>query len=52
VSAGAKVKYWAYMGCWISPYYGPFLLGTRFETYEPFISSVFKYFGGAVVKGG
>jgi hypothetical protein len=23
------------LGCWISQYYGPFLLGARFETLEP-----------------
>jgi hypothetical protein len=27
------------LGFWISPRYGPFSLGARFETYEPFISS-------------
>jgi hypothetical protein len=27
--------------CWISPCYGPFSLGARFETYEPFISLTF-----------
>jgi hypothetical protein len=25
------------LGLWISPFYGPFSLGVRFETYEPFI---------------
>jgi hypothetical protein len=28
----------------ISPSYGPFSLGARFETYEPYISLVFKFF--------
>jgi uncharacterized OsmC-like protein len=32
------------LGCWISPCYGPFSLGGRFETYEPFISLIFKFF--------
>jgi hypothetical protein len=27
-----------------APCYGPFLLGARFETDEPFISSIFKIF--------
>lgn len=30
-----------HFGRWISPGYGPFLLGTCFETYKPFISVVF-----------
>jgi hypothetical protein len=34
------------LGCWISPHYGPFLLGAHFVTYEPFISSIFKFFSG------
>jgi hypothetical protein len=39
--------YWARLGCWISPYYGPFSLGARFETFEPFISLNFsKFFSG------
>jgi hypothetical protein len=25
----------ARLGCWISPCYGPFSLGARFETYKP-----------------
>jgi hypothetical protein len=29
-----------------SPCYGPFLLGGRFETYEPFICLMFKFFSG------
>jgi hypothetical protein len=43
---GGKVKYWASLDCWISPCYGPFSLGARFETYEPFISLIFKFFLG------
>jgi hypothetical protein len=34
------------MGCWISPRYGPFSFGARFETYEPFISLIFNFFSG------
>ena len=40
------VKYWARLGCWISPCYGPFSLGARFATYEPFISLIFQIFSG------
>ena len=29
---GRRVKYWARLGCWISPCYGPFSFGARFET--------------------
>jgi hypothetical protein len=29
-----------------SPCYSPFSLGARFETCEPFISSIFQYFFG------
>jgi hypothetical protein len=36
----------ARLGCWISPRYGPFSLGARFETYEPFIYLIFQFFGG------
>jgi hypothetical protein len=43
---GRLVKYWARLGCRISPCYGPFLLGARFETYEPFISLILKFFSG------
>jgi hypothetical protein len=43
---GRLVKYWARLGCWISPCYGPFSLGVRFETYELFISLIFKFFSG------
>jgi hypothetical protein len=41
---GRWVKYWPRLGCWISPCYGPFLLGEHFETYELFISLIFKFF--------
>jgi hypothetical protein len=41
-----RVKYWARLGCWFSPCYGPFSLGAHFETYEPFISWNFKFFSG------
>jgi hypothetical protein len=34
------------MGCWISPYCGPFSLGGRFETYEPFIYLIIRFFSG------
>jgi hypothetical protein len=47
---GRLVKYWARLGCWISPCYGPFSLGGCFETYEPFIYLIFKCFGAAVVN--
>jgi hypothetical protein len=39
-----RVNYWARLGCRISPCYGPFSLGGRFETYEIFISLIFKFF--------
>jgi hypothetical protein len=29
---GIRVKYWAHLGCWISPCYSPFLLDACFET--------------------
>jgi hypothetical protein len=41
-----RVKYWAHLGCWISPCYGPFSLDARFETYEPFISLVLQFRSG------
>jgi uncharacterized membrane protein SpoIIM required for sporulation len=28
----------------ISPFYGPFSLGMRLETYEPFVSLIFHFF--------
>ena len=40
------IKYCAHLGCWISPCYGPFSLGARFETYEPFISLIFQIVSG------
>jgi hypothetical protein len=50
VVVGAAVKeddyYWAHLHCWISPCYGPFLLGAHFETYEPFIYLIFNFCGG------
>jgi hypothetical protein len=33
-------------GRWISPRYGPFSLGKRFETYKLFISLILKFFSG------
>jgi hypothetical protein len=41
---GKWVKYWAHLGYWISPCYGPFSLGTRFETYETFLYFIFNFF--------
>jgi hypothetical protein len=46
---GEWVKYWACLGYWISPCYGPFSLGGSFETYEPFISFIFNFFFRAAV---
>jgi hypothetical protein len=43
---GRLVKYWAHLGCWISPCYSPFSLGARSETYELFIPLIFKMFSG------
>ena len=43
---GRWVKYWASLGCWISPCYGHFSLGSRVETYKPFISLIFHFFFG------
>jgi hypothetical protein len=40
------VKYWAHLGCWISPSYGPFSLDAHFETYEPFIHLITEFFLG------
>jgi hypothetical protein len=48
---GSGVKYLARLGCWISPCYGPISLGGRFETYEPFIYLIFKFFLVAVNRG-
>jgi hypothetical protein len=39
-SKGRGVKYWAHLGCWISPCFSPFLLGRHFETYKPFILGI------------
>jgi hypothetical protein len=44
------VKYWACLGWWISPCYGPFSLGGRFETYEPLIYLIFQFFFRAAVN--
>jgi hypothetical protein len=43
---GRSVNYWARLGCWNSPCYGPLSLGARFEAYELFISFIFKHFSG------
>jgi hypothetical protein len=51
-SKGRWVKYWARLGCWISPCYSPFSIGARFETYEPFIYLIFNFFFRAVVNRG
>jgi hypothetical protein len=32
--------------CWISPCFGPFSFGARFETYEPIIYLIFHFFFG------
>jgi hypothetical protein len=34
------------LGCWISPRYGPFSLGARFEICEQFISLIPQFFFG------
>jgi hypothetical protein len=47
---GRRAKYWARLGCWISPSYGPFSFGARFENYEPFISLIFNSFFRAPVN--
>jgi hypothetical protein len=52
VGKGRWVKYWPRLGCWISPCFGPFSLGARCETYEPFISLIFQFFFGAAVNRG
>jgi hypothetical protein len=41
-----RVKYWARLGRWISPCYGHFSLGWRFETYAPFYLFNFQFFFG------
>jgi hypothetical protein len=48
---GRLAKYWARLGCWISPCYGPFSLGGRSEIYEHFISLIFKFVWAAVKSG-
>jgi hypothetical protein len=45
---GRWVKYWAGLGCWISPCYSLLSLGACFETNELFISLIFKIFWGAL----
>jgi hypothetical protein len=49
---GRWVKYWALLGCWISPFYGPLSLGAHFETYKQFISLIFQFFFQAMVNHG
>jgi len=53
VGTGTKEdEYWARLGCWISPCYGPFLLGAPFEAYKPFNSLIFQIcFRTAVNRG-
>ena len=41
---GRGIKYWARLGCWISPCYSPLSLDVRFETYELLISLIFQIF--------
>jgi hypothetical protein len=49
-SAGKReyglVKYWARLGCWISPCYDPLSNGGHFETYELFIYLTFQFLRG------
>ena len=49
---GRWVKYWARLGCWISPCSVSFSRGARFETYEPYISLIFQFFFRAAVNRG
>jgi hypothetical protein len=55
IGTGTKkrtVKYWARLGCWISPRYGPFSLGARFEINEPSNSLIFQFiFRVAAIRG-
>jgi hypothetical protein len=46
VGTGTKEDEWTRLCCWISPCYGPFSLGPRLETYEPFVSLIFKIVSG------
>jgi hypothetical protein len=39
---GRSVKYWARLGCWISPCYDS-SLGARFDTYEQFMPLIFNF---------
>jgi hypothetical protein len=41
---GRRVQYWARLGCWFLQCNGLLSLGGRFETYEAFISLVYKFF--------
>jgi hypothetical protein len=41
--------FWS-LGCWISSSFGPFSLGARFQTCEPFISAIFQFFFRAAVN--
>jgi hypothetical protein len=43
---GKIVKYWTRFCCCISPFYDPFSLGARIETYETFIYLIFQIFLG------
>jgi hypothetical protein len=38
-----SVKYCVRFSCWISPCYGSFSLGVRFDSYELFISLIFNF---------
>jgi hypothetical protein len=55
VSTGAKEDKSSTGRVWVaglSPFYGPFSLGARFETYEPSNSLIFQFFFRAVVNRG
>jgi hypothetical protein len=45
------MKYRTRLGCWISPYYGPFSPVARFETHERFIYLNLQFWGAAVNRG-
>jgi hypothetical protein len=49
---GRLVKYWAHLGCCVSPCYGPFSLGAHFETYELLISLISNFFFQTAVNCG